>query len=52
MEPSEEWLVNTDPGSIFTSHSLERSSSYSPDFFLFLEALECNGTSDWLYYTV
>ena len=23
-------------------------SSYSPDFFLFSEAFECNTTSDWL----
>ena len=39
-------------GSLFTNYSLERSLSYSPDCFLFVEAFECNTTSDWLNHTV
>ena len=41
-------FVSLAPGSVFTDHSPEHSLSYSPDFFLGLEAFECSTASDWL----
>ena len=43
QECSEEWLVNTGPGSVFTHHSQEHSLSFSPRFSKFV----FNTTSDW-----
>ena len=38
------------PGSVFTNHSSELSNSLQ--IFLYLEACECNTTSDWLNHMV
>ena len=40
------------PGSVLTKYSLAHFLSNFPDFFLYLDALECSTTSDWINHAV